>query len=231
MRRHHIALLALFLALGGTALAAGNALLPKNSVGSAQVVNGSLQKADLSGKAVKALKGNRGLRGAQGTPGPAGPQGAAGAQGPAGPQGPGGARGATGAQGPSGVVGYAYGEGFSTSPTSTLGFIAAPATVNAATGQMLFVQSTAALGAGATAATQLNVYICYQIGANPIQAVGGGTFGLTSPANSRQNIGLSSVFTAGSTAAYKVGLCGQSVDAARWINNEYSQTAALAFTS
>jgi hypothetical protein len=88
VRRHHIALLALFFALGGTAFAAGGKLLPKNSVGSAQVVNGSLQKADLSGKAVKALKGNRGLKGAQGTPGAAGPQGPAGPAGPQGIQGP-----------------------------------------------------------------------------------------------------------------------------------------------
>jgi hypothetical protein len=93
MRRHHVALLALFFALGGTAFAAGGKLLPKNSVGSAQVVNGSLQKADLAGKAVKALKGNRGLRGTQGTPGAAGPQG---------PQGPQGAQGAQGIQGPPG---------------------------------------------------------------------------------------------------------------------------------
>jgi hypothetical protein len=87
VRRHHIALLALFFALGGTAFAAGTALLPKNSVGSAQVINGSLQKSDLSGKAFKALKGNRGLRGAQGTAGAAGPAGAQGARGPTGPQG------------------------------------------------------------------------------------------------------------------------------------------------
>ena len=57
VRRHHIALLALFFALGGTAVAASN-LLPRNSVGSAQVINGSLQKKDLAGKAVKALKEN-----------------------------------------------------------------------------------------------------------------------------------------------------------------------------
>jgi hypothetical protein len=81
-------MLALFFALGGTAFAAGNALLPKNSVGSAQVINGSLSKSDLSGKAVKALKGNRGLRGAKGTPGPAGPAGPQGAQGATGPAGP-----------------------------------------------------------------------------------------------------------------------------------------------
>jgi hypothetical protein len=97
VRRHHIALLALFFALGGTAVAAGHALLPKNSVGSAQVINGSLAKADLSGKAVRSLKGNQGPRG---IPGAAGPKGSPGAQGPQGLQGgqgiPGPTRGAHG---------------------------------------------------------------------------------------------------------------------------------------
>jgi hypothetical protein len=81
VRRHHLALLALFFALGGTAIAAGNKLLPKNSVGTAQVVNGSLQKVDLSRKAITALKGNRGAPGARGATGAAGPAGPGGAQG------------------------------------------------------------------------------------------------------------------------------------------------------
>ncbi len=83
-RRHHVALLALFLALGGTSYAAASALVPKNSVGSAQVINGSLQKLDLSKKAQKALRGARGprgLQGAQGVQGAQGAQGATGAQG------------------------------------------------------------------------------------------------------------------------------------------------------
>jgi hypothetical protein len=69
LRRNHLALLALFFALGGSAYAAGTALLPKNSVGSRHVINGSLQTADLSKRAQRALKGRRGLRGAQGAPG------------------------------------------------------------------------------------------------------------------------------------------------------------------
>jgi len=88
VRRHHIALLALFFALGGTAVAASSSLLPRNSVGSAQVINGSLAKGDLSKKAVKALKGNKGARGIPGAAGPQGPQGALGPQGPQGVQGP-----------------------------------------------------------------------------------------------------------------------------------------------
>ncbi len=79
LRRNTIALLALFLALGGTTYAASNALLPKNSVASPQVVNGSLKVKDLSKKARKALKGNRGLQGTSGA------TGATGATGPAGP--------------------------------------------------------------------------------------------------------------------------------------------------
>jgi hypothetical protein len=93
IKRHHVALFALFFALGGTAFAAGNALLPGNSVGTKQVINGSLQANDLSKTARTALKGNRG---------PTGPAGLAGARGA---QGATGATGATGAPGVQGVPG------------------------------------------------------------------------------------------------------------------------------
>jgi hypothetical protein len=82
LRRNHLALLALFFALGGSAYAAGTALLPRNSVGSRQVINHSLQTVDLSKRAQRALKGRRGLRGLQGAPG------APGAKGDPGPPGP-----------------------------------------------------------------------------------------------------------------------------------------------
>jgi hypothetical protein len=76
-----IACLALAVALGGTSYAAADKLLPKNSVGTKQVVNGSLQTVDLSKRAKAALKGARGLRGLQGAQGQRGPTGARGAQG------------------------------------------------------------------------------------------------------------------------------------------------------
>ena len=85
VRQHHIGLLALFVALGGTAAAAGSKFVPLNSVASGQVVNGSLQKADLSSAAVKALKGSPGIAGPQGSQGSQGAQGPQGPQGPAGP--------------------------------------------------------------------------------------------------------------------------------------------------
>ena len=87
LRRNTIALLALFLALGGTTYAASTALGPRNSVASPQVVNGSLQTKDLSAKARKALKGNRGLRGLRGLAGAQGAKGVTGAQGVQGVQG------------------------------------------------------------------------------------------------------------------------------------------------
>jgi collagen triple helix repeat protein len=89
LRQHFVAYLALFVALGGTSMAASNALVPKNSVGTAQVINHSLLKKDFkSGQLPRGARGPagpRGLAGAQGAAGPAGPAGAAGAQGPAGP--------------------------------------------------------------------------------------------------------------------------------------------------
>jgi hypothetical protein len=90
INRHHLAMLALFFALGGTSFAAGNTLLPRNSVGTNQVINGSLQTSDLSNTARKAFKGATGPRG------PAGAAGAAGAAGVAGSQGATGAQGAPG---------------------------------------------------------------------------------------------------------------------------------------
>jgi len=81
VRGHFVAYLALFFALGGTSIAAVNAL-PKNSVGSAQIINGSIQKVDLAKRTVSSL---RGLRGTAGPQGPAGPAGATGPPGAASP--------------------------------------------------------------------------------------------------------------------------------------------------
>jgi hypothetical protein len=66
-----MATIAVFLVLGGGAYAATS--LPKNSVGSKQLKNGSITPAKLNAAAKAALKG------ATGAQGPAGPQGAPGA--------------------------------------------------------------------------------------------------------------------------------------------------------
>lgn len=72
--------------LGTTPLghAAGNLVLTKNSVGSKQVINGSLLTKDLSKSTIAALRGARGAQGVQGPQGVQGAQGVQGNQGPAG---------------------------------------------------------------------------------------------------------------------------------------------------
>jgi hypothetical protein len=78
-----IACLALAIALGGTAFAA-TTLVPKNSVGSAQVINGSLLKKDFKpGQLPRGSQGIQGIQGVQGTQGPPGVQGVQGLPGTA----------------------------------------------------------------------------------------------------------------------------------------------------
>jgi hypothetical protein len=66
-----ISFIALFVAFGGTGYAA--ATLPRNSVGSAQVMDGSLKTRDLGLKTIGALRGAAGPAGPSGATGPTGP--------------------------------------------------------------------------------------------------------------------------------------------------------------
>src|SRR6266550_2661614 len=107
LRRFHpspalvVACIALALSLGGVSYAALR--LPANSVGTRQVINGSLLKGDF-----KAGQLPRGARGPQGLAGAAGSTGPAGATGPAGTAGPVGPAGTAGSQGPPGPVSLTY---------------------------------------------------------------------------------------------------------------------------
>ncbi len=76
LRRNTLALLALFVALGGTSYAAATL------INGSQIKPHTIAKNRLTNKAIKQLKGNRGPQGPQGAPGS---QGARGATGPAGP--------------------------------------------------------------------------------------------------------------------------------------------------
>src|SRR3954465_13913192 len=74
LRQHTVGYVALFVALSGGAYAA--TALPANSVGTAQVKNHSLLKADFKNGQIPAGKpGAAGARGAAGAPGTRGPAG------------------------------------------------------------------------------------------------------------------------------------------------------------
>jgi hypothetical protein len=79
LRQNTIALLALFLVLGGTSFAAATL------INGSQIKKHSIARNRLTNKAIKQLKGNPGPRGVAGAPGARGPTGAQGTQGPVGP--------------------------------------------------------------------------------------------------------------------------------------------------
>jgi len=144
-KRHHIALLALFVALGGTSYAAVK--LPSNSVGTRQLRNAAVTRAKLAAS-VRAQLAAR----AKGVAGPAGAKGAAGPQGPAGPAGPAGPKGDTGARGATGADGT-HGEAGAAGPQGATGPIG-PVGATGATGPRGDTGATGATGAaGTTGAT------------------------------------------------------------------------------
>jgi hypothetical protein len=87
VRRHHVALLALFVALGGTSYAVIR--LPARSVGTRQLQNNAVTGAKVKNGSLKAVDFANGQlpAGATGPQGPKGDSGATGPQGPAGADG------------------------------------------------------------------------------------------------------------------------------------------------
>jgi hypothetical protein len=76
-----VALTAMFFSLTGWGVAARVALAPPNSVGTQQIVNGSIRLTDIAPSTATLLQGRRGEDGAAGIPGPQGPSGAPGSPG------------------------------------------------------------------------------------------------------------------------------------------------------
>jgi hypothetical protein len=93
VRKHHIALLALFVAMGGTSYAAfklpnnsvGAAQIKPNAVGTSELKNNTVGVSDLSDKAIASLRGLKGDTGAPGEKGAQGDKGAPGSDGAPGP--------------------------------------------------------------------------------------------------------------------------------------------------
>jgi hypothetical protein len=103
-----VALLGLFVALGGTSYATVHAWVPKNSVGTQQIVNDSVTRAKIAHQSITSTLIKPGsLMASDFAPGqiPPGPQGATGPAGPQGVAGPAGTAGATGPKGDTGTIG------------------------------------------------------------------------------------------------------------------------------
>jgi hypothetical protein len=184
--------------------------------------------------------GATGAQGAQGAAGPAGPQGPQGLQGPAGSAGANGATGAQGAAGPqgsqgpagpSGVVANAFVSAFGMDPNGTLQFIGATVQVPLAANQKALITSSKALGSTvAGGASNLNLFICTQLGNGPMVSLGFGSFGMHVAQGERVEMTLSAITLAGQTGTYTMGLCGQTSDSnTNWNSNEYGYTTAIAF--
>ena len=101
LRLHHLGLLALFVALGGTSFAAAGVIR------GTQIAPHSIPKNRLTNGAIKSLRGGRGAQGVPGAQGAQGPPGSAGAPGGQGPPGAAGATGLAGAKGATGSIGHA----------------------------------------------------------------------------------------------------------------------------
>jgi hypothetical protein len=116
-------------------------------------------------------------------------------------------------------------------PTDTNGFISPPLSITVAAGQKVFVTANCGLGSFSVGgAANLRLYIGFlATGATGPTNLGGGVFGISAPANSRQMYGLSGVLTGLAPGTYQVGLTGSSTDFANWNNNEFGYVSALVF--
>ena len=149
-----VAMIALAVALSGTAVAGTTKLITGG-----QIANGTIKLADIHSSAKTALKGQSGATGAQG---PVGAQGAQGAKGSVGPQGATGAKGDTGATGAKGDKGDtgATGPQGEQGPAGIANAVKAAFCVDTSTGTMTFVPGVQASGTSCgMGKTVINVYI------------------------------------------------------------------------
>jgi hypothetical protein len=99
-------------------------------------------------------------------------------------------------------------------------------TITSSTQKVLWT-STITMGAGATAATGLNIYPCYgTTTASVTNVVGGGTFGLTCPANNRSSYVVTGVITGLAPGTYYFGAAVSVPTLGVWTNNEWGYISA-----
>jgi hypothetical protein len=133
-----VAMIALAVALSGTAVAGTTKLITGS-----QIANGTIKLADMHSSVKTALKGQSGATGATGA------QGAAGPIGPQGPQGAPGGNGAVGPQGPQGAQG----------PAGIVNAVKARVCVDTNTGAMTFVPGAGPLGSCGMGKQMINIYM------------------------------------------------------------------------
>ena len=151
-----VAMIALSVALGGTAVAGTTKLITGT-----QIANGTIKLADIHSSAKAALKGQSGATGAQG------PEGAQGAKGPVGPQGATGAKGDTGAIGSTGAKGDKGDTGTTglqgpqgeQGPAGIANAVTARVCVDTSTGIMTFVPGAGSSGSCGMGKQMINVYM------------------------------------------------------------------------
>jgi hypothetical protein len=213
VRKHHVALLALFVALGGTAAAAGTALVARNSVGSAQVINGSLQRRDLALGTIHALHGARG------------PRGLTGAKGAQGEQGPKGDKGDTGSTGPQGIVAVKSVIGIIGTLASNGAWTFAGPTATLAVGANQAITGTGSASLGISAGTAAaNTYLCYQNAAGgPVTQFGADTTHYqTVTVTTNRTTFSSSGATVPGAGSWKVGYCVDNASGAALNFNDWA---------
>ena len=135
--------------------------------------------------------------------------------------------------GPSGFVDHRFTWGAVVGTLNpSLQFIGPTAAATIATGQRVFVSSSAALGSSHTnGGDSLTLWICYQgQGSLAPAVVGSGQGGLKATTGQRLSFNLSAVLTGLVAGTYQFGLCGTASNLwAPWNNNGNGYTTALIF--
>ncbi len=226
LRLHHLGLLALFVALGGTSFAAAGVIR------GTQIAPHSIPKNRLTNGAIKSLKGGRGAQGVPGAQGAQGPPGAKGATGSAGHAGPTGHTGATGHVGPTGHAGPTGPTGVV--GTGTLNGGIAPAIANSNiyvfAGPTLSVTTTASqrlVGSavallGSSGGTNIWYGLCYKPSTSSTLQNWAGVDYLETPVGARQAFSVSASVAPGA-GTFTVGFCvknngASNLDDNNWVN-------------
>lgn len=115
-------------------------------------------------------------------------------------------------------------------PSSTVQFFGAQASVTVTRPQQrVLVVASSAFGTSGLSANALNLFICYQQPPGPLTPVGNGILGLQLPPNTASTMGLNKIIELPvSPDPYVVGMCG--TGGANWTNNGWGTTSALVFS-